>query len=176
MSTGCSSPSAIFRTLKCSKASWISIRMDTCSRRAARAQTFPACSMQATCRIASTARPSRPRARAAWPPSKPSACWKPRDTDLTKRDVIERLSPPGVPAPRGPYSPAVRAGDFILVSGQVPVHPATDHVELGDIQHETRVALNNVKLVLEGAGATLADVVRVGVYLGDSKDFAAMNE
>jgi 2-iminobutanoate/2-iminopropanoate deaminase len=90
--------------------------------------------------------------------------------------MIERLSPPGIPAPRGPYSPAVRAGDFIFVSGQVPVDPATNELSSGDIKHETRVALNNVKLVLEGAGATLADVVRVGVYIGDGKDFAAMNE
>ena len=90
--------------------------------------------------------------------------------------MIERLSPPGIAAPRGPYSPAVRAGDFIFVSGQVPVDPATNQLSSGDIKHETRIALNNVKLVLEGAGATLADVVRVGVYLGDGKDFAAMNE
>jgi 2-iminobutanoate/2-iminopropanoate deaminase len=90
--------------------------------------------------------------------------------------MIERLSPPGIAAPRGPYSPAVRAGDFIFVSGQVPVDPATNQVSNGDIKHETRIVINNIKLVLEGAGATLADVVRVGVYLGDGKDFAAMNE
>jgi len=90
--------------------------------------------------------------------------------------MIERLSPAGIPAPRGPYSPAVRAGDFIFVSGQVPVDPATNQLSSGDIRHETRVAINNVKLVLEGAGATLADVVRVGVYIADGKDFAAMNE
>lgn len=90
--------------------------------------------------------------------------------------MIERLSPPGIPAPRGPYSPAVRAGDFIFVSGQVPVDPATNQLSSGDIKHETRIVINNIKLVLEGAGATLADVVRVGVYLGDGKDFAAMNE
>jgi 2-iminobutanoate/2-iminopropanoate deaminase len=90
--------------------------------------------------------------------------------------MIERLSPPGIPAPRGPYSPAVRAGDFIFVSGQVPVDPATNQISNGDIKHETRIVLNNVRLVLEGAGATLADVVRVGVYIGDRKDFAAMNE
>lgn len=90
--------------------------------------------------------------------------------------MIERLSPAGVPAPRGPYSPAVRAGDFIFVSGQVPVDPATNELSTGDVKHETRLVLNNVKLVLEGAGATLADVVRVGVYIGDGKDFAAMNE
>jgi 2-iminobutanoate/2-iminopropanoate deaminase len=90
--------------------------------------------------------------------------------------MIERLTPAGVPAPRGPYSPAVRAGDFIFVSGQVAVDPVTNELKTGDIQHETRMVLNNVKLVLEGAGASLADVVRVGVYLGDGKDFAPMNE
>jgi 2-iminobutanoate/2-iminopropanoate deaminase len=90
--------------------------------------------------------------------------------------MIERLSPPGIPAPRGPYSPAVRAGDFIFVSGQIPVDPATNQISSGDIQHETRIALNNVKLVVEGAGATLADVVKVGVFIRDAKDFAAMNE
>jgi 2-iminobutanoate/2-iminopropanoate deaminase len=90
--------------------------------------------------------------------------------------MIERLTPPGVPAPRGPYSPAVRAGDFIFVSGQVAVDPVTNELKTGDIQHETRMVLNNVKLVLEGAGATLGDVVRVGVYLGNGADFAAMNE
>ena len=90
--------------------------------------------------------------------------------------MIERLSPPGVPAPRGPYSPAVRAGDFIFVSGQVPVDPATNKVELGDIQHETRLVLTNIGRILEGCGASMADVVKCSVFLADGKDFAAMNE
>lgn len=81
---------------------------------------------------------------------------------------IERLHPPGSPAPRGPYSPAVRAGDFIFVSGQVPPEP-------GDIAHETRQVLTNLKRILEGCGATMADVVKCGVFLADGKDFAAMN-
>ncbi len=90
--------------------------------------------------------------------------------------MIERLTPPGIATPRGPYSPAVRAGDFIYVSGQVPVDPATDKISNGDIQHETRLVLNNIKRILEGAGATLADVVRVGVFMADGADFAKMNE
>jgi 2-iminobutanoate/2-iminopropanoate deaminase len=89
--------------------------------------------------------------------------------------MIQRISPPGVPAPRGPYSPAVRAGDFIYVSGQVPVDPATQQVVSGDIGVETRRVLDNVKLILEGCGATMADVVRCTVFLADAKDFAAMN-
>ena len=90
--------------------------------------------------------------------------------------MIERLSPPGIPAPRGPYSPAVRAGDFIFVSGQIAVDPTTNQISQGDVQHETRIVLNNVKLVLEGAGATLADVVRCGVFIRNRDDFAKMNE
>jgi len=90
--------------------------------------------------------------------------------------MIERLSPPGIAAPRGPYSPAVRAGDFIYVSGQVPVDPATNQLQLSDVQGETRLVLNNVRRVLEGCGASLADVVRCTVFLADGKDFAAMNE
>jgi 2-iminobutanoate/2-iminopropanoate deaminase len=90
--------------------------------------------------------------------------------------MIERMSPPGVPVPRGPYSPAVRAGDFIFVSGQVAVDPATNQVQLGDIRHETRLVLTNIQRILEGCGASLADVVRCGVFLADGNDFAAMNE
>ena len=89
--------------------------------------------------------------------------------------MIERLTPPGVPTPRGPYSPAVRAGDFIFVAGQVPVDPTTDKMSNGDIEHETRLVLNNIRRIVEGAGATMADVVRVGVYIKDGADFAAMN-
>ena len=82
--------------------------------------------------------------------------------------MIERINPPGAPAPRGPYSPAVRAGDFIFVSGQVAG-------ETGDVAHETRQVLNNLKRILEGCGAGMADVVKCTVFLADGKDFAAMN-
>ena len=51
--------------------------------------------------------------------------------------MIERISPPGVAAPRGPYSPAVRAGDFIFVSGQVPIDPGTQQQVSGDVRDET---------------------------------------
>ena len=90
--------------------------------------------------------------------------------------MIERLSPPGVPVPRGPYSPAVLAGDFIFVSGQGPVDPATNEMRLGDISQETRIVLNNIQRILEGCGATMADVVKCSVFLADGNDFAAMNK
>ncbi len=89
--------------------------------------------------------------------------------------MIERLTPPGVAAPRGPYSPAVRAGDFIFVSGQVPVDPATQQMTLGDIGHETRRVLMNIQQLLEGAGAKMADVVKCSVFLSNGADFAGMN-
>lgn len=90
--------------------------------------------------------------------------------------MIERLSPPGVAAPRGPYSPAVRAGGYIYVSGQIPVDPVTNQTVLGDVKTETRQVLSNIQRILEGCGASLSDVVRCGVFLVDVKDFAAMNE
>ena len=90
--------------------------------------------------------------------------------------MIERISPSGVPAPRGPYSPAVRAGDFIFVSGQVPVDPVTQQLVTGDVREETRQTLTNIMRILEGCGAALSDVVKCQVFLADGKDFAAMNE
>jgi 2-iminobutanoate/2-iminopropanoate deaminase len=90
--------------------------------------------------------------------------------------MIERIYPPGAPAPRGPYSPAVRAGDYIHVAGQVPVDPVSGQVIRGDVQVETRQVLTNIKNILEGCGSSLAAVVRCGVYLVNADDFAAMNE
>jgi 2-iminobutanoate/2-iminopropanoate deaminase len=90
--------------------------------------------------------------------------------------MIERITPPGVPAPRGPYSPAVRAGDFIYVAGQGPIDAATQQMSFGDIRHETRLVLNNIQKILEGCGAAMADVVKCSVFLSDGRDFAAMNE
>jgi len=90
--------------------------------------------------------------------------------------MIERITPPGVPTPRAPYSPAVRAGDFIFVSGQGPNDAATNQFSFGDIKHETRVVLTNIQRILEGCGASMADVVKCSVFLSDGKDFAAMNE
>lgn len=89
--------------------------------------------------------------------------------------MIERYSIPGAVAPRGPYSHAVRAGDFIFVSGQGPLDPATNDFSFGSIEHETRIVLNNIKLILEAAGASLTDVVKCSVFLRSGGDFAAMN-
>jgi 2-iminobutanoate/2-iminopropanoate deaminase len=90
--------------------------------------------------------------------------------------MIDRPFPEGTPKPRGPYTPVIRVGDFVFVSGQGPVAPVTDKQSYGDIQHETRMTLNNVKRLLEAAGATLSDVVKVSVFLKNGSDFPAMNE
>ena len=90
--------------------------------------------------------------------------------------MMERIHPPGAPVPRGPYSPAIRAGDFIFVSGQGPIDSASDQFSYGDIQHETRVVLTNIRNILAGCGATLADVVKCSVFLSNGGDFRAMNE
>ena len=89
--------------------------------------------------------------------------------------MIERIYPAGSPKPRGPYSPAVRAGDFIFVAGQGPIDPVSNEFSYGDIQHETRVTLTNVQRILEAAGASLSDVVKCSVFLRDGGDFDAMN-
>ena len=79
------------------------------------------------------------------------------------------------PAAIGPYSQAVKAGDLVFVSGQLPVDPATGAFAGSDIATQTRQSLTNVKSILEAAGSSLADVVKTTVLLADIADFAAMN-
>jgi len=76
----------------------------------------------------------------------------------------------------GPYSQAVRAGDTVYTSGQIPLDPATGELVGGDITAQTRRVFDNIGAVLEAAGASFADVVRVGIYLADLGDFVAVNE
>jgi len=78
-------------------------------------------------------------------------------------------------APKGPYSHAVRAGDFLFVSGLGPVDPADGNVVKGTIEEETRRTLDNLMILLKAAGRTAADVVKTTVYLLKMNDFAAMN-
>jgi 2-iminobutanoate/2-iminopropanoate deaminase len=79
------------------------------------------------------------------------------------------------PQPRGPYSQAIVADGFVFVSGQVPVNPSTNELELGDAGSETRRTLQNIRTILEAGGSSLRDVVRMGIFLADLKDFDAMN-
>ncbi|HOX06576.1 MAG TPA: RidA family protein [Planctomycetota bacterium] len=80
------------------------------------------------------------------------------------------------PAPIGPYSQAVRAGDFLFVSGQIPLDPATGQVVAGDIAAATERVLRNLEAVFRSAGAGLDRAVKVTVYMRNLGDFAAMNE
>jgi 2-iminobutanoate/2-iminopropanoate deaminase len=76
----------------------------------------------------------------------------------------------------GPYSQAVRAGNLLFVSGQVPIDPATGALIEGDIAAQTDRVMRNLSAILEAAGASMDHVVRCTVYLADMNDFAAMNE
>jgi len=85
------------------------------------------------------------------------------------------IATPKAPAAIGPYSQAIRIGDFIYTSGQVALDPATGQIVPGAIAEQTTQVLENLKAVLEAAGATLANVVKTVVFLKNMNDFAAMN-
>lgn len=80
------------------------------------------------------------------------------------------------PAAIGPYSQAVRAGDLVFLSGQVPLDPATGQLVEGDVAAQTRRAMDNLGAVLAAAGCSFGDVVRTTIYLTDLGNFTAVNE
>lgn len=82
----------------------------------------------------------------------------------------------GAPAAIGPYSQGIQVNGTIYVSGQLPIVPATGQLIEGGIAEQTAQSLKNVRAILEQAGYSLADVVKVTVLLADINDFAAMNE
>ncbi len=79
-------------------------------------------------------------------------------------------------APWGPWSMGYRAGDFVFVGGQGPIDHETGKLEGVTIQRQTRITLENMKAILEAAGCSMRDVVKVHVLLTDMEDFAGMNE
>ena len=83
---------------------------------------------------------------------------------------------PDVPTPKGAYSPGVRCGDLLFVSGQVPRDARTGQLLGDDIRAQTRGVLGNLRRVLEAGGATLDDVVAVNAYLADPDDWEAFNQ
>jgi 2-iminobutanoate/2-iminopropanoate deaminase len=80
-----------------------------------------------------------------------------------------------IASPIGPFSQAVRAGDLVFLSGQVAQSPVTAKLAPGDVSAQTEQIFQNLRAVLRAAGKTLADVVRVCVYLIDMRDFPQMN-
>jgi reactive intermediate/imine deaminase len=79
------------------------------------------------------------------------------------------------PAAIGPYSQAVRAGQTVYFSGQIPLDPVTGALVEGDIAAQTRRVFDNLAAVAKEAGGTLADIVRVGIYVTDLGNFATVN-
>ena len=85
------------------------------------------------------------------------------------------ISTPDAPAAIGPYSQAIRSGDLLYTSGQIALDPATGQVVPGGIAEQTTQVLENLKAILEAAGADFSRVVKTVVFLKDMNDFAPMN-
>jgi len=85
------------------------------------------------------------------------------------------ISTPSAPNAVGPYSQAIRSGNFVFTAGQVALDPATQQLVAGGITEQTRRVLENQKAILEAAGTSLARVVKASVFLKNFNDFAAMN-
>lgn len=86
------------------------------------------------------------------------------------------VTSPEAPTALGAYSPAIRAGNLLFVSGQIPVDPANGQLVGGDIAAQTERVMRNITALLGAAGAGFEHVVRTTVYLADMNDFAGMNE
>jgi reactive intermediate/imine deaminase len=93
--------------------------------------------------------------------------------NTTHRQIIHT---DGAPKAIGPYSQAVRVGDTVYVSGQIPLDPATGTLVSGDIEAEIRRVLENISAIVLAAGGSLAQVVKVNVFLTDLTHFAAVNQ
>lgn len=90
---------------------------------------------------------------------------------MSKTVVSTKSAPNAV----GPYSQAIRSGNFLFTAGQAALDPSTQQMISGGIEEQTRRTLENLKAILEAAGSSLSRVVKANVYLKDLKDFVAMN-
>jgi 2-iminobutanoate/2-iminopropanoate deaminase len=88
----------------------------------------------------------------------------------------QAVSSPGSAPAIGPYSPALRVGDLLFLSGQIPLDPATGQIVDGDIRTQTTRVLDNMSELLEAGGASFSHVVRTTIFLADMNDFTAVNE
>ena len=88
----------------------------------------------------------------------------------------EAIAVPGAPRAIGPYSPVIRAGNLLFISGQIPFNVETGTVVTGDIAAQTDQVMRNLGTLLKAAGAGFEHVVRTTVFLMDMNDFAAMND
>ncbi|MBE6322801.1 MAG: RidA family protein [Bacteroidales bacterium] len=88
---------------------------------------------------------------------------------------MNAISTKKAPAAIGPYSQAIRVGNFVYTSGQIPLDPATGAFVEGGIKEQTRQALTNIKAILEEAGTSMDNVVKTTVFMANMDDFADMN-
>lgn len=90
--------------------------------------------------------------------------------------MLEPVSTPDAPGAIGPYSQAIRAGQYLFASGQIPLDPSTGQIVPGGVAEQTHQVLKNLGAVLTAAGCTYRQVVKTTVYLADMGEFGAMNE
>ena len=88
----------------------------------------------------------------------------------------EVTNTPNAPKAIGPYEQAIKIGEFVYASGQIPLDPKTGNIVEGDIRIQTRQVLENLKAVLEASGSSLERVIKTTVFLKNITDFGAMNE
>jgi 2-iminobutanoate/2-iminopropanoate deaminase len=88
----------------------------------------------------------------------------------------QNISTTGAPQPVGPYVKAVRAGDFLFISGQLPLDPTTGSLVRAGVRAQTRRVIENLRAILEAAGGTLSHLVKVTVYVKSLDDFQQVNE
>ena len=89
--------------------------------------------------------------------------------------MTETISTEKAPKALGPYSQALKSGNLVFCSGQIPINPATNAIEATTIEEQTRQVISNLANVLETAGASLKNVVKTTVFIKDMNDFAALN-
>jgi len=90
--------------------------------------------------------------------------------------VRQAIAAPRAPKAIGPYSPVIRAGNFLFLSGQIPIDPASGALVDGGVGAQTEQVMRNIGALLEAAGAGFEHVVRTTVFMADMNEFAAMNE
>ena len=91
---------------------------------------------------------------------------------MSKKVIATAKAPQAI----GSYSQGIRAGSWLFVSGQISLEPATGELILGDIQGQTTRVMENIKAIVETAGASLASIVKCTIYLKDMEDFGLVNE
>ena len=86
------------------------------------------------------------------------------------------IQTPNAPAPIGPYNQAILSGDTLYTSGQIAINPATGELQLGTIQEETELVMQNLKAVLEAAEMTFENVVKASIFISDMNNFGEINK